>query len=244
MWASDLALAALKATPIGLPHSGEPTACSHCGKPIHAGDLCSPVSVGQFFSDTRDLAEFSGIACGGCLVLRTKKAMNGLSYAVLTPDGIYPIAKFAHKAWLFLEPPEPPFIAVHTSATMQHLVWRTPVTLSKELIYLRRGADLFTLRPALIKRAVAAAQAIQQRRLANDPKAMLSPYAAMDLKLRDASHGKLSPKALAVMEADETDLFYRLSPGEVWALGHLLIKTPPVPEKPEPITISLSLNEE
>lgn len=244
MWPSDLALEALQVSPEGIPYGGDATACSHCGKPIQHGDLHTPVSVGQFFSDTRDLAAFTGIVCGGCAVLRRKKAMNGLSYAVLTKDGIFPIAKDAHKAWLFLDPPEPPLIAVHTSATMQHLVWRTPVSLSKDLISLRRGGDLFTIRPPMIKAAITAAKALQERRLASEPKAILSPYAVVDRKLRDANHGKLSPKAVEAMTQEERNLFYALTPGEVWALTHLLTKTPPTPEKPAPIVIKFEPNED
>jgi CRISPR type IV-associated protein Csf1 len=240
LWASDLALQALKRPPQGEAWTGpHPVICSHCGKPIGPGDPHTPVKVGEFFSDTRDLASDSGVVCGGCIVLRAKKSMNGLSFMVLTPTGLFPIAQSIHKAWLFLTPPEPPFVAVHTSATMQHLVWRTPVTLSKELIFLRRGSDLFTIRPKVLRASLNIAHALQQRRLAAGEKAaFLSPYVRLDVKkILDINHGRLNPKVVALMTDSERHHFYRLTPGELWALGFLFAKNTPVPTQPEPVTL-------
>ena len=167
--------------------------------------------------------------------------MNKLSFAVLTEDGVFQIAKDVHKAWLFLTPPEPPFIAVLSSATMQHLVWRTPVTLSKELIYLRRGGDLFTIRPGALTLAVDAAKRIKARRSEETGKdAPLSPYAVNDRGLGRSAHGRLSPKAIKHMTAEDKTLFFELSPGEIWALGFLLVKNPPEPTQPEKLHINLS----
>jgi CRISPR type IV-associated protein Csf1 len=240
LWASDIALQALRRQPVGEPWAG-PNAmtCSHCGKPIQSGEPHVAVRVGELFSDTRDLASDSGIVCGGCAVLRAKKSMNGLSFMVLTPEGLFPIAQSIHKAWLFLTPPEPPFVAVHSSATMQHLVWRTPVTLSKERIYLRRGSDLFTLRPATLRATIELAHSIQQRRLAAGEKnAFSSPFLRLDVsKILHIDHGRLNPKVVTVMTAPERQHFYQFTPGELWALGFLLAKKTPTPTRPEPITL-------
>lgn len=242
VWASDLAIKALKAKPESAMHWAHdmPTECSHCGRPIVADAPYSPVFVGPFFSDTRDLASFTGVVCGGCMILRTKKAMNALSFAVITENAIYPIAKDIHKAWLFLDPPEPPFLAMHTSATMQHLCWRTPVTLSRDLIYLRRGPEVLVLRPQVIRQAVEIANTILERRLAaGDVKAFASIFAVFDRAMRAANHGLLNPRVLAAASSAERELLYQLTPGEIWALGFLLVKQPPVPTRPDPIDITL-----
>src|SRR5690606_12926666 len=98
-----------------LPHWNDATShCSHCAKIIKAGDLYGRIQLAEFFSDTRDLAAPNGIICWACIYVRKKVLLNGLSRAVITQDGVYPIAQAVHKAWLFTNPPEPPFVAVHT----------------------------------------------------------------------------------------------------------------------------------
>lgn len=208
-----------------------PTHCSHCGIVIAEGEPYSPLKAGAFFSDTRDLAEGNALVCWRCVHLRSKVLMNGLSFTVTTKDNIYPIAKDVHKAWLLLAPPEPPFVAVHSSSTMQHLAWRTPVTLSKDLIYLRYGPALYTIRPALLNRAMQIAESLSVRA----GEAWMTPM-FLDRKADEEYHGRLNPKAAPLLTEDEREFFLNLGAGERWALAYLMHSKRPTPEKPEPIT--------
>lgn len=213
-----------------LAWNGEPANCNHCARPVTEGELYSPSAVGQFFSDTRDLANFSGVICWRCVILRKKPMMNGLSAAVITPDGVYPIFKDVHKAWLFTTPPPAPFVAVHSSATMQHLVWRAPVTLDNRRISLRFGPNLLTIRPHLIAKAL-----VITDRINVDQKKWVSPL-MLDRKAAARYHGSLSPKTADLLTDEDRDCLLNLGPGERWALSYLMHSKRPEPEMPEPIT--------
>jgi CRISPR type IV-associated protein Csf1 len=236
---SDVFLHALHHAQIGVPYEGsKPTHCAMCAKTILPGEPHSPLKAGELFSDTRDLGIFSGVVCGACAVVRKKTALNGLAYCVSTQDAIYPIARDEHKAWLLLTPPKPPFVAVHSSTKMMHLIWRTPVTLSQDLIVLRYGLRVLYIRPARLRVLVELAQEILEKREAAGEKApWRSPFISVDRDFREPSHGQIHPKAMAVMSEKQREFLTALTPGEVWASGVLLKAKPPVPTMPEPISI-------
>lgn len=254
VWPSDLAMQALGIRPSEFLRTeapiwtDSPTPCGRCGRPIQPSEPYKPAKAKEGFSDTRDLAAPGSPLCGGCTILGLKPAMNRLSFSVLTREGVYPIAKDIHKAWLFLSPPEPPFVAVISASTMAHLVWRTPVSLSKERFYLRYGNDLFTIRPEKISSAIACAQALRFRREEQQPTSVkakrgtvrLSPYLALDRNLVNHNHGQLSSATIEHMKPAEKALFLSLTSGEVWALSFLLTTKPPIPEQPQPLSIDLT----
>jgi CRISPR type IV-associated protein Csf1 len=212
--------------------------CSHCAAPISQGTFYSKVAIGEFFSDTRDLAAFTGIVCWRCVHLRTKVLLNGLGQTVCTADGVYSISKDTEKAWLFLDPPEPPFVAVHTSSTMQHLVWRTPVTLSKERISIRFGESLFVVRPAVLRKVIELAEAVQVRNAGQ-----WIPLLHLDRKAKAAYHGRINAKAAELMTDEELEfLKSNVGAGERWALSYICHSKKPQPLKPEPKTEKVLAN--
>ncbi|WP_455233416.1 type IV CRISPR-associated protein Csf1 [Geopseudomonas aromaticivorans] len=233
---SELIAQALKLTPdAGLPTwQDAATHCSHCACPINPGDLFSPVALGAFFSDSRDLAAPNGIVCWRCVHLRKKTLLNGLSFTVITRDAVYPIAQNIHKAWLFLTPPEGPFVALHSSSTMQHLAWRTPVTLDNRRISIRFGPNLFVVRPDRMRKAMGIALQVTERAGGK----WLSPL-LLDRKAAAGYHGLINPKAEALLEAGERDFLVNLAAGERWALSATMNAKQPLPERPDPITETL-----
>ena len=241
IWPGDLVLSGLGTdaeSVTSLRWDGADTVCSHCGKPVRHGDPYSPATCSSMFSDTRDLAAFTGIVCAGCSAARSKLVMNFASYVVFTRSAAYPIAKDAHKAWLLLDPPEPPFLAVHTTATMQHLLWRTPVTLSRDLLYLRMGAALLTIRRQRLIAALSIAADVRARRIAAEGKAGPSMYLHVDRRAAfDPAHGRLSPRATVHMTDAERRLMNALTPGETWAVGLLATDRELLTEQPEPIRL-------
>ncbi|GEM_PF-6868374 len=153
----------------------------------------------------------------------------GLGAAVVTPNDVFPISKDIHKAWLFLTPPPAPFLVVHASSTMQHLTWRTPVTIDNRLIQLRYGQNLFMVRPAVIAKAVEIAKRI------NDGQRWASPL-LLDREASASYHGMLNSTASERMTPDEQQFFCSISAGERWALAYVMHSKLPQPEKPEAIT--------
>lgn len=213
--------------------AAEPTTCSHCARPITAGDLYSPSSVGAFFSDTRSLASSSRSICWRCMILRKKPMLNGLSYALITLDGAFQISKDVNKAWLFLTPPPAPFVVMHSSSTMQHLCWRTPVTLDSRLIRMRFGNHLFTIRPHAVRMALQIADRM------NEGHAKWRSPLVLDRKASDGNHGALTRAGREALEAEDQAFLMELTPGERWALAFLMHSKRPQPEPPESITAKI-----
>jgi len=209
---------------------GSPCTCSHCARPIEDGDLYSPLKLNEFFSDTRSLAAASAVACWRCVNLRKKPLLNGLGAAVITPEDVFPISKDIHKAWLFLDPPPAPFLAVHASSTMQHLTWRTPLTLDSRLIQIRFGQNLYQVRPEVISKARGIALRINE-----GEKKWINPL-ILDRDGNSPLHGHIPRKAAERLTEDETSFLQGISPGERWALAYVMHSKMPQPEKPEPIT--------
>lgn len=223
-----------------LSWSSGDTHCSHCSRPINAGDLYQPAKVGAFFSDTRNLLP-THVICWRCVTLRKKPLLYGLSAAVITMEGIFPIAKDVHKAWLFTTPPPAPFLAVHSSSTMQHLSWRTPVTVDNKLIRLRYGPTLYSIRPSAMREALAIGDRYNLSLTESvDPKKKakikwLSPL-HFDRKAQSSYHGQLRKEAEDHLSDQDVRFLTSLTPGEKWGLSFLMHSKKPEPETPEPIT--------
>lgn len=211
---------------------GDSTHCSLCARPINDSDLYSPSALGEFFSDTRDLSCNSRIICWRCVALKKQALLFGLQNAVVTADGVFPVAKDVNKAWLFTMPPEGPMLITFSSIAMaQHLSWRTPITLSNQLLRVRFGHRLFTVRPSAINRALAIADTLN----ADSKQRWRSPL-YLDRAATDESHGKLLPWAQQALDDESVAFLTSLSAGEYWALAYLMHTKRPVPEKPESIT--------
>ncbi|RUE86371.1 hypothetical protein IPC1135_29845 [Pseudomonas aeruginosa] len=239
---SDIVDQVLKASPDKglLTWEGEEVACSHCSRPIQNGDLYSPSSVGAFFSDTRDLASTSRSICWRCVVLRKKTMLNALGAVVVTLDGVYSIAKDVNKAWLFTSPPPAPFLVVHKSSTMQHLCWRTPVTLDNRRISVRYGPNLFIVRPEVVRKALSIADRVNEGQ-----KKWVTPV-FFDRKAAAMGHGLITRAGAEMLTQEEQDFFQSITPGERWALSYLMHSKRPEPEVGECITekVMTSLNKE
>ncbi|MHD0644147.1 type IV CRISPR-associated protein Csf1 [Pseudomonas aeruginosa] len=236
---SEIYVKALKLQPdVMLPKwaSEHSATCSHCAIEIKPGEHYSPVTLGAFFSDSRDLAAPNAIVCWRCVILRTKTMLNNLSYTVTTEEGVFSISKDVEKAWLFMNPPPAPFVAVHSSSTMQHLAWRTPVTIDNRLIFIRYGANLFTVRPEYIRRAVAIAKRVMEQ---NGGK-WVTPL-LLDRDLEAPFHGILNPKAAEFLSEEEREFFLNLGAGDRWALSTVMHSK--LPEPGEPVSLTEKINE-
>lgn len=212
---------------------GEDTSCTHCARPVVKGECYENSNVGAFFSDTRDLANYTEVICWRCVILRKKPMLYGLGAAVITEDAIYSIHKDAEKAWLFTTPPKPPFLVVHSSSTMQHLSWRGRMTLDSRLIYLRYGPNLWTINREKVVKALAIADRINSD--AKTATRWVNPL-FLDRKFAMPIHGMVNPRAVELMTTEEITFFENLGPGELWALTYTMHSKRPRPEHGEDIT--------
>lgn len=232
---TQLAVEALGLTATGVPSTRE-SSCCMCSAPIHKGDLYVHPDFGKGFMDATSLASRSGAVCGFCATSKQIAVLRNMQKAVFSKDGAFPLAKDVHRAWFLLTPPEPPFVAVISDAMTQHLVWRTPVSWSKDVFVVRLGQQLLKIRrPMLIKAVESAADF-----MANDEKnsksknPMKHPFATLSRELDGLSHGAIRPEFIGRVP----DILLKLTPGELWAMATLAKRDTPIPEAPEKITMS------
>lgn len=158
-----------------------------------------------------------------------------------------------HRAWAFLTPPEPPFVIAIQTAKQQHVVWRAPVSLSRDLILVRVGEQIVRLRrPSLIVAREAVVRLHDARKAADGGKqkkatapaaaeSLESPFVT-DWKFQSSVGGVLKNWAAtliaagAVSASDKAALSL-LNAGEIWALQAVLHLQP---VRPDPLSIDES----
>lgn len=229
---SRFACEAIGALPEGRPWNGaggERLRCALEGVEIQPGDPVERWRPGPGFTDDVDVAARTGVVSGWVSAFMRKPLMQATQRAVFTRDGVYSLAKDTDRAWLLLTPPDPPWLAVIADSTLQHLVWRTPLTLDNRAMRIRLGKDtILTINPDRLQQAL---QMIQAIRLEN-PR-FTHGFQSLDREGRDPQHG--------VLRRDAPEHYARfvatLTAGEVWALAILAKANPPTPAMPERIRL-------
>lgn len=227
---STIAATALGLTPVGRPWEGAPgtLVCALERRPLEPGELCQPFKPGPNFLDSTAIAD-SSVICAAAALFMGKAVMLKTQRAVFSPEGAFSLATDAARAWFFLTPPKPPYIAVIADSMLQHLVWRAPVNLSQDLIRFRHGHKVLTIRRP---RLVAAMQALN---------ALGAPaFVALDREGKHPGHGVLRDSCPPELARDLADL----TPGEILALATLAKKNPVTPARPEPIQLDASSKED
>lgn len=262
MYNTELAVKAVGLRLPDAPLSKRDTNCNCCGRPIKSGDPAHPLKVSDAFMDDAWFANRSGQVCPFCnamLSSRVSKKLGSANAIVYTEEGAFPIAKDNHRTWFLLAPPKKPFVVTASSTiNFQHVVWKAPVTLSPDMIFVAWPTRIMTIRHRVLIRAVEACSRIAQEvallkeTASNDPKkkkkkrgsvkALSHPYICLDRNLGDLNHGLIRPDINALATESESlaaDLRFleTLSLGETWALATLVKAKPEVPEKPEPLKL-------
>lgn len=219
---SSIAAEALGLTPHGVAWIGpEPMLCALERRPLLEGEPCVPFKPGANFMDDAIIAR-SSIVSGAAALFLAKSVMMKTQRAVFCTQGAFSLATDAARGWFFLSPPEPPYVAVIADSMLQHLVWRAPVNLSRELIQFRHGAKIHSIRRTRL------IQFLDALRAHDGP-----AFVILDREGKHPSHGILRrdcPPDLAQLLSDAT-------PGELIALATLAKKKPVAPERPEPFTL-------
>lgn len=194
---SEIVARAMGLDPIGSP-AKEFARCAYCGAEIKKGDLCNPFAAGVAFMDDLSLAcRGSRWACGYCAPLLGAEGLRYSGAGVFSlDDGLIPFRKFAEIAKALEFPPEPPFVAVYATANNQHMAWRAPISMSKEVFYIRVGLRDLRFRRSFALRARDAAEKIAEfMGIPPTKKSLAHPFAVLsrDLKTKDngIAHGTL-----------------------------------------------------
>lgn len=233
---SRLALEAAGRKPVG-SHvaTADMGACAMCGTTIGPGDIYSPFEVTNTFMDRPSLADpFSYLACGHCTVVRSEKEfLQRFSKSVVTRDGFFKIASNDDQASFFLNPPAPPFLAFVSDATQQHLIWRTPVSYSKDVFQLRFGNRVLMIRHKVMMRTLAAFNALHallETHVSGGPTKF--QMVGFDRELYGTRHGQFSTAPILLAAArpelereiiDHVEQVHSASPGEYFAAARIFL---------------------
>jgi CRISPR type IV-associated protein Csf1 len=223
----------------GIPATEDST-CAYCGAPILAGDRVVPYpdTLSANFTDGRDVNLERKYACAACLQTAIGKPMVLVQKALVTEKGVFSLSKDSERAHFFLNPPKPPFAVCATSGiNVQHILWKTPVTWSVDLIYARY--DTLTLRirrPHLLK-SLEAAQKIAALKEGLGQKR--HPFFGLNRHLNESTANTvrqdLRKKATAAGLTNEILILDTCTVGETWALTSLLGSKGSSPTPPAPI---------
>ena len=218
---------------------GDDHCCGYCGVPLHDGETAKKLNLGRNFNDRSALADRNArYRCLDCDALNVQAVLGGRRSSVVTREGWYPVSTDAALKYFLLNPPEPPFMFFCTDrggSSMHHLVWRTPVSLSSKLFYIRHGNELFVINHDRLMAAVEANRRVAEALTAYnednaDGKRTLYPRKSAFLNLsrmkNNYRHGSLDPTVYALgdrVTPEDVDLLAGLNPGEMWAMYVLAI---------------------
>ena len=215
--------------------------CAMCGLEIKAGEPAQLAKYSQKFTDYNRLASpESNHICEWCASTTHAEAMRLLKQCVVTSNGeAYSLTKDAHRQWFFLTPPEPPFVCIMAEklTAIAHLVWHTPVTLSRDLLRIQRGHNTLTIdRPYLLELVDMCREASHLARDAGVKITAPHPFCSLDRNLESMDHGTLRPDVVEALEdsAKGRLLLHEIlqaGEGELFALATLAKTNPSEPLK-------------
>ena len=218
---SQLACSGLGISPIGNP-SEAPFHCVKCGGLFPKGTSQMKFEVGANFMDSISLAgrHDPRWECGWCKVLGAKSVLGSTAKAFISATEALPIFKGENRVWVLQNLPTTPFVAVCGDTKCSHQIWRTPITMSRELVHLRLGSRLLTIRMPLVDALAAELSKFEH------------PFRSYDWNLKDVNSGALR---FGVTSPELERLYPHAGTGEWWALLALLSSK--TPERPESIHI-------
>lgn len=245
-YASELYATAAHVTPITRGVASEDSYCAMCGTPIPAGTAANPLTKNTFdpaFNNRLDLRALSGnCVCGHCEALWTKDWLQKYSKTFATADNVYKFASNDQQAAFLLNPPEPPFAAIFSTRQQQHMIWRTPVSLSREIYTVRVDGDLLVIRQKVLLEGLRAYQHALSV-MANTPhprsgRKLKPPAALFSRELGLATMGSLREDVIELLESvGDTwviDTLHSMGMGEWWALNVVRHYDPNHPPAYEP----------
>lgn len=238
---SALVARAAGVEPVKAGVASEPGRCCMCGFPHEVGEFILPWEPTDSFTDYGNLlAPNAQQICGWCAALWTQDFTQKYLRSMVCEQGVFPCASNDHIAYWLLNPPEPPYVLFMGDQKRQHVVWRTPVSLSKELILMRFGERLMSIRPAVLREATVQVRALLAITNVAMKKKRKSPFFKLSRDMDSQQHGLIIEDILALADEDPAagsyvELLNSLTPGEIWGLTSTVFATNP--HRPEPALV-------
>lgn len=149
----------------GIAPKGSPAphdcTCVMCAARIQAGEPVNAITkdtFGESFNNKLDMHAAGDVLCGDCAALWHKDFLMKYSKTYATARGVFKLASNEDIQAFILTPPEPPFVAVYNTRQQQHMIWRTPVCLSTEVLIVRLDDEILHIRRPLLIAAIGAWQ--------------------------------------------------------------------------------------
>ena len=252
---SEFCAKALGITPAAPNTSKEDCFCCRCGRPIKKGDPCNHKKPTQTFTDYPDLVDGVGLVmCEYCDLMSKKSVMTPISGSLVTEDGVYPMRSDANRAWIFLNPPPPPFLLLGKSDKIsEHVVWKAPVNYSNKTMLIVIDGTIYEIRHSVLLKAIDACKRLNELILEKHPIPTLSkktpqysPFVSLDRNyFSDLAHAKFKPIVLKLCNENTeaqriVNFLSNCTFGETWALATFIKAKEVIPEKPEALEIKIS----
>lgn len=217
-----------------------------CRRCIAPGMMSTRKALPKSFTDHHRCGT-GDYLCGYCAVTSEQAVMRSLQRAVITPKGVYSLAKDESRAWFWMTPPPPPFAVVISNASSGtfHFHWRTPVTLNAEVVTMNVDDVIYQVRRSRVLKGLAAAKALGERAAqstdAKTREVINTPFMKVSRdpsKSASSAHGRLRKEAYSLAQgnpsaAQAIQYLENLSPGELIALSPFLKKNPVTPVQPD-----------
>jgi len=233
--AAKLACDALHLTPLGKQYTGDDTLmCALSGRLMSEGDWIAPFKPTSGFTDDMFIVARSGVVSGYVAAIMQGPVLIRTQRGVFCAAGAYSLAKDDDRAWLFLNPPAPPWVAVAGTSIGQHLIWKTPVTVDNAIMQIRVGQENVVVRRTVLDAVLAA---IKQERLDNP--GFTNGFMSLDRDMKAPNHGIPRTDLPAHLSA----LYASLTRGEIWALAALAKAKAVTPNTPEKLSLTRKQNE-
>ncbi|WP_186214759.1 type IV CRISPR-associated protein Csf1 [Burkholderia gladioli] len=211
--------------PAGNAVSSHRQSCAMCGGLIDTDDPCTS-GRGLFndaFNNKTDLVQGATHVCGWCFPLWEKDWLQKYSKTYANSEGVFKLASNLDMARFIWLPPATPFVAILSTSQQQHLIWRASVNYQRNVIMLRMGDELLSIRRTFLLDHVLPAW----RSLCNlveklDLKGLPAP---LDRELGKQGMGMVradvAEKAEAAGLSDAVVTLQKQTAGEWWALNVL-----------------------
>jgi len=215
--------------------------CVTCGVDL-MGRPAFPVQFGKSFSDWQYLIKSSAPAhqCADCNFLMSgaylSQVQSRIPGMLVSQAGVFRFTTDADRAALFLNPPEPPFAVAIATTMGQHVWFRTPITLDRDLIQIAMGRDMLLIhRPLaldysnrlmrwseqyhavptepelLLEETSRRKRPLQSaRRPAKQGPVVYHPFHLLDRSLKDPMHGIIHPRYRLWFEQNDPDFLIEL----------------------------------
>lgn len=217
--------------------------CALCAGPIHAGEPCEhtlEVAQASFNNKLDGRCQTSTLVCGACnrIMSREEGWMERFSKSFVNERGVFKIASNANQSHFILYPPKPPFVAFLSDGKMQHLIWRSRMTLDPRETWIRMGDRQLRFRHDRVQLALQSISVLTALMDATGLKGK-QPFAKFDRELDNPQGTRIRPDVVKAA-GEDPDLLRHiailegLSAGEFWAAGVVMI-TPKDAIEPPPL---------